>query len=256
MLLIMPISAASASSSQAYKDYLYQFDVYRQKYSDFKVAKNEYLKFRTLTSQTTALEATKLMLSHRDALLRAYLLLLAEKINENPGMGQIERNTYQTLIRNEVVFLEGHSSLVSQIGSLEDATKASNDLQSHYDVLQSSMRQTISAISLGELSHLAKSFDIVLADGKAIVSANRGTFLPEKQATLDRWILQISNVRTLYQQKVDITRRLAEELRGSTIDEQNQRFSAIQKGIAEGRQYLVNATGYLHELGGALRFQN
>jgi hypothetical protein len=256
ILFVLFAPVVFASSATAYKDYLYQFDVYRTKYADFKVAKNEYLKFKTLTSQTTALGNTKAMMAQRDELLRAYLLLLNEKLNENAGISETERNTYQTYIRNEVAFLEGHSKLVESIGSLEDATQTSRDLESHYAILSSSMRQTISGISLGDLSVLAKSFDIALADAKALVTTNRGIFPPEKQATLDRWLLQIANVRSLYQQKVDIMRGYEQELRGTNIEEQNQRFAAIKRGVGEARQYLLDGSGYLGELTTALRYQN
>lgn len=256
LLFLLAAGAARASSSQAYKDYLYQFDVYRQKYADFKVAKNEYLKFKTLTSQTTALEKTREMMAQRAQLLRAYLLLLNEKLNENAGVADTERNTYQTLIRNEVTFLENHSQLVAQIGSLEDTQETSRDLESHYAVLQSSMRQTIAGITLGDLSVLAKSFDIALADAKALVSAHRGIFTPEKHAALDRWLLQITNVRSLYQQKVDTMRGLTERLRGTSIEEQNQSFTTIQRGVGEARQYLLEGSGFLGELTTALKYQD
>ncbi|MBI3576880.1 hypothetical protein HY086_02500 [Candidatus Gottesmanbacteria bacterium] len=256
VLFVLFVPLVLATSSQAYKDYLYQFDVYRTKYADFQVAKNEYLKFKTLTSQTTALDKTKQMMAQRDQLLRAYLLLLNEKLNENAGMADTERNTYQTYIRNEVAFLEGHSKLVESIGTLEDAQETSRDLESHYAVLQASIRQTISGISLGDLSRLAKSFDITLADAKALVTTNRGIFTPEKQATLDRWVLQITNVRSLYQQKVDTMRSLAEQLRGTSIEEQNQRFATIKRGVGEARQYLLDGSGFLGELTTALKYQD
>ncbi len=252
--LLVPL--AIASSGTAYKDYLYQFDVYRTKYADFRIAKNEYLKFKTLTSQTTALDKTKIMMSQRDELLRAYLLLLNEKLNENNGISDIERKTYQTHITNEVTFLEGHSTLVGSIGSLEDAQETSRELESRYTVLSSSMRQTISGISLGNLATLAKQFDIALADAKALVSNNRRIFIPEKQATIDRWLLQITNVRSLYQQKIEIMKSLEQELRGTSIEEQNQRFAAIQRGVGEARQYLLDGTLYLGELITALKYQN
>lgn len=256
ILFVLLVPPVLASSEQAYRDYLYQFDVYRTKNSEFSVAKNEYLKFKTLTSQTIALEKTKAMLSQRALLLRAYLLLLNEKINENRGIAESERNTYQTLIRNEVVFLQLHSKLVESIGSLEDARNVSQNLVEHDAVLQSSMRQTIAGIILGNLSERAKQFDIALADAKAITNANRGIFSAEKQTTLDRWLLQITNTRSLYQQKIDALRNFTNELRSSSIDDQNQRLTAIQKTAGEARQYLLDGSSYLGELTTALKYQN
>lgn len=256
IFLILPPTQLRASSSQAYKDYLYQFDVYRTMYSDFKVAQNEYFKFKTLTSQTTALAKTKTMVSQRDQLLRAYLLLLNEKLYENPGVSDTERNTYLSLTHNEINFLDQHTTLVERIGSLEDAMETSRDLETHYAVLQASMRQTVAGLSLGELAQRAKLFDLALADAKALVETNRGIFSPEKQSTLDRWLLQITNTRSLYTQKVNSIIASAESLRGGDINDQNTFFIQIQKSVGEARQYLVDGTSFLGELATSLRYQD
>lgn len=255
ILFVLLIRPVAATSEQAYRDYLYQFDVYRTKNSEFSVAKSEYLKFKTLTSQTIALEKTKAMMAQRALLLRAYLLLLNEKINQNRGMTESDRTTYQTLIRNEVVFLESHSKLVESIGSLEDAQQVSRNLVEHDTVLQASMRQTIAGIILGNLSDRVKQFDIALADAKAVTGVNRGIFSPEKQTILDRWLLQITNTRSLYQQKVDTLAGFTNELRGSSINDQNQRLTAIQKTAGEARQYLLDGSSNLGELTDALKYQ-
>src|SRR3990167_2153444 len=141
--LFLLSSHISASSQQAHTDYLYQYDVYRQSYNDFKVAKNEYEKFKSLVSQTDALEQTKKMLAQRDVLLRSYLLLLNEKLNENKGLDGSDKTLYQTLIQNEVKFLESHANLIPAIGSIDDTVDVSKQLESHYNILQTSIRQTI-----------------------------------------------------------------------------------------------------------------
>ena len=255
-MFTLRVSPLHASSNQAYKDYLYQFDVYRTMYADFKVAQNEYFKFKTLTSQTTALSKTKIMLSQRDQLLRAYLLLLNEKLYENPGVTDTERNTYLSLTRNEIDFLEQHTTLIERIGSLEDSMETSRELESHYAILQASMRQTIAGLSLGELAQRAKLFDLALADAKALVETNRGIFIPEKQSTLDRWLLQITNTKSLYVQKVNSIKTSAESLRGGDIGDQNTYFIQIQKSVGEARQYLIDGTSFLGELVTSLRYQN
>ena len=245
-----------ASSQQAYQDYLYQFDTYRQKYSEFTVAKNEYLKFKTLTSQTTALDKTKSMLSQRDLLLRSYLLLLNEKLNEDQGLGSTEKVTYQRLIQNEVKFLEDHSRLVSNIGSLEDSSMVSRELESHYAILGASMRQTITGVSLGKLAVISKRYDQALADATSLIAMYHGIFTPQKQSTINRWLLQITNTKSLYQQKIDTIVSKNTQLVGTSTDGQGQTFSQITKDVAEARQYLVEGSGYMRELMEALRYQD
>jgi len=256
LLFVSFVPFVQADSERAYQDYLYQFDLYRQKNSEFTVARNEYEKFKSLSSQTTALEKTTAMLSQRDLLIRAYLLLLNEKLNEDRGLPLTDKSTYQTLIGNEVLFLEGHSKLVGSIGSLEDANNVSKDLESHNAVLQASIRQTITGISLGSLAVLSRQFDTVFADAKAIISNNRGTFTPQKQATIDRWIIQIQNIRSLYQQKIDSINRQNAQVRGTSIDTQDELFRTMKNDLAQARQYLSEGSAFIGELLDSLRFQN
>ena len=256
VLLLLFVPQVLASWQQAYQDYLFQFDVYRQKYSEFTVAKNEFQKFGTLTSQSTALQKTIAMLAQRDLLVRAYLLLLNEKLAEGRGLLVTDRQTYQTLLTNEIGFLENHSRLVETIGSLEDAVETSQDLESHYTILQASIRQTIGGISLGNLAVYARQFDTALADARSLVDSSRGTFTPQKQATIDRWLVQIVNVRSLYQQKHEQIVRLNNQFKGSSLDQQNTNLGNVKKSVAQARQYLIEATGYLGELVNALRYED
>lgn len=255
VLLVPFVHRIFATSERAYQDYLYQFDLYRTKYSDFTIAKNEYEKFGSLSSQTTALEKTSVMLSQRDQLLRAYLLLLNEKLNEDRGLPDTQKLTYRTLINNEIVFLDQHSSLVQSIGSLEDATNVSRELESHYAVLQGSIRQTIVGVSLGQLAILTRQFDQEIADAKALVASSRTSFTPRKQVTIDRWLLQITNVRNLYQQKIDSITTKTAQLKGNSIDALDGLFAELKRDLGQAKQYLVEGNGFIGEIIETLRYQ-
>lgn len=257
LLLLPQISIVLASSEQAYKDYIFQFDTYRRKNAEFLVAKNEYEKFKSLASETAALDKTKLMLSQRDELLRAYLLLLNEKLNETRGMASSDRSLYQTLIANEVVFLQKQAMLVTGIGSLRDASNVSGELESHYGVLQGSMRQTIIGISIGVLLELKSQFDSTLGSIRALINTNRGIFLPQKQATIDRWLLQIENKNTLFQQKIDAILGASAKFRStSSISDMDRTFQEQKSQIQEAKQYLVEAQSYVKEVITTLKYQN
>lgn len=257
--LFLHSSATSviASSDQAYKDYIFQFDTYRTKNAEFLVAKNEYEKFKSLASETSALDKTKLMLAQRDQLLRAYLLLLSERLNETKGMNATDRNLYQTLITNEVTFLQKHATLVTSIGSLRDASNVSTELESHYNVLQGSMRQTIIGISVGVLLELKSQFDSTLGNTRTLINNNRGIFLPQKQATIDRWLLQIDNKNTLFQQKIDAILGASAKFRStSSISDMDRTFQEQKIQILEAKQYLVEAQSYVKEVMTTLKYQN
>lgn len=244
-----------ATSQQAYQDYLYQFGVYRQRYTDFKVAKNEYEKFHSLASQTTALEKTKILLAQRDQLLRSYLLVLNEKLNEDRGLSPTEKQLYQTLIRNEITFLEKHAALIPSIGSIEDAQEVSDELTSHSKVLQTSIRQILVGVSLGQLATLHQQYDVVLGHAQTLVATYGTVFPNQKQADLNRWLLYITNKRQLYQQKIDAISQASSQLSPNDANDLDRRFTEFIQGAAEARQYLAEGASYMNELVTALKYR-
>ncbi|MFH0749829.1 MAG: hypothetical protein V1917_02860 [Candidatus Gottesmanbacteria bacterium] len=245
-----------ASSDTAYKDYLYQFDGYRTKLNNFKVARTEYLKYKTLLSETTALDTVKAMLAQRDQLLRSYLLFLNEKLNENTGLSSSDKNLYQTLIQNEVKFLESHAQLIPSIGSLTDATNVSKQLESHYLVLEVSTRQTIIALGLGDLMKLNKQYDTSFSSLRDLAKTNASQTTPQKQSTIDRWILQINNKQQLFQQKTEQITVANGQIKGNSQQEMDALFVGVQKNLAEAKQYLIEGSSYMQELVNLLRYQN
>lgn len=249
-LIASPVFADSAT---AYRDYLFQNDTYRAAYSEFSVAKTEYEKFKSLTSETQALEKTKTMLQARDQLLRAYLYVLNEKLNEDTGLSPASKSTYQGLIRNEVTFLETHIALIPSIGSLSDADTVSKQLESHYTVLQVSIRQIITGIALGNLSTLAKSYDANVMTAQQLISQYGAIFPVSKQNTINRWILQVQNKRTLYQQKIDAINNTSAQLKGTSLE---NTFQTIMKNVGEAKQYLSEGSSFMGELVTALKYQD
>ena len=247
-LLLLPIGHIQAASQQAYQDYLFQFSQYRQKYSEFQVAKNTYEKFKTLESQTQALSATKTMLTQRAQLLHAYLVFLSEKVTEEEGLTNVNRGLYQSLIRTELTFLEGHSQLIPSINSIEDATTVSEQLESHYQVLQIAIRQIVAGLSVGRLSVISRNFDKNVSAAQTLVNTSAGLLSSEKVATVNRWFLQITNKKNLYQQKVEEITRDSTGLTGYNVDDVDQKFNEILGKIGEAKQYLSDDISYLGEV--------
>jgi len=246
-----------ATYEQAYQDYLFQFDSYRQRNSEFQVAKNEYEKFKTLTSQATALEKTKIMLSQRDQLLRSYLIVLLEKLNDpNSGLQATLKGQYQTILTNEIVFLETHAQRITSIGSLEDAEDVSGELESHYGVLQASIRQILVGLSLGQLAIVAKHYDDQLARARTLMATYGNTMSLGKQETVNRWLLQIATKRNFYQQKIDAITVSNAQLSATDEEELDTQFNAINRSIGEARQYLVEGASFLIEFKNALKYAN
>lgn len=245
-----------ASSEKAYQDYLYQFDLYRQKFNDFQISRNEYLKFKSLSAESIAIQKTREMLSQRSLLFKAYLFLLNEKIAESPSLTAQERDFYTGSIRTEVDFLETHSQFVSSVQTIQDAIKASQQLEGRYTVIQTIMRQTVLGLNLARLRVLAEDYNARMVEAKTLVEEARKEFPAERQATLDRWFNQIGNKRTLYNQKQETITQTISSMKGNSIKDLDQKFADTLKRITEAQQELKEGTSYMTELANAMKYQD
>lgn len=256
-LITIPISTAVASSKQAYGDYLYQFDRYRQTYSDFQVARDSYLKYHSLTSQTQAVNATQTMLTQRNLLLRSYLLFLNEKLNEDWGLTATARQQYQGNLQKEIAFLDAQNREIVGLTTLDDAVRMSKLLETHAIPLQITIRQTIIGITLGKLSALSRTFDQSLQMTQTLVNANAALLTPEKISTINQWLIQIQNTRNLYQQKIEeITDAAGTQFSAATtVFDIDQKFTDINKKFTEAQHLLAQTAAYLGELVTALQYQ-
>lgn len=246
-----------ATSQQAYSDYLYQFQQYRQNYSDFQVAQNAYLKFNTLQSQSQALTATKTMLSERDTLLHAYLLYLFERVGEQGGMTTVNRQLYQSLLTNELSFLETQSGLVSSINSIDDATSTSQQLEDHYEVLQATIDEIITGISLAQLNVIYQNFNLQVTAAQNIFQQNSSTMSSAKQATVNSWITQITSQQSLYQQKIaDINTEASTLTNINDAGSLDQAMQDITTKLGQAKQYVSDSIANLREVENAMQYTN
>jgi hypothetical protein len=252
--LALPISHASAASQTAYQDYVFQFDQYRQLFNNFRIAVGEYHQFNSLESQQIALDKAKLAIGQRNVVGRTYLLFLNEKVSENPGILTTELNLYRTLITNEIAFLDQQSTLANSVSSTDDAERISKEFAKHYPLMVGGMRQIIVGIQLGYLNYFAVQFENSAKAAQDMIAAVRPTVAPAKQAALDRWLLEISNKRNLYQQKSNAIRTASYKMAGDDI-EQVRKFNQIQTDMQQARQYLIEGTSFLNELVNALKYQ-
>lgn len=251
------VTVVHAASQQAYSGYLSQFDRYRQTYTDFQLARDSYLKYRSLTSQTAAVTAAQTMMTQRNLLLRSYLFFLNEKLNEDQGLTPGAKGLYQENLQKEVDFLDGQNKEMATLTSLDEATSASKLLENHYLALQITIRQTIIGVTTGKLEGLARIFDENLQTAQTLARENTGSLAPDKIDRINRWLVQIRNTRSLYQQKIDDIGVYAVQQIAPVrnLPDLNQKFTEINKKFAEAQQLLARATSYLGEVVTALQYK-
>lgn len=184
---------------------------------------------------------------------KTYFLFLNEKLNENPGLSSGEKAVYRAILTNQIAFLDQNAVLVPSIASFDDAIKVSEKFETNYETMQSAYRQIIASIELGYLNYFAKRFEDTAVHAQALINAARQDVTAEKQAVLDRWLLALSNKRSLYQQKANSIRASITKIVGD-VQQQDRLFGQVQTTINAARQDIVDAASYLREIEIALTY--
>jgi len=245
-----------ASSQRSYQDYLYQYDQYRQNLTDFQTAKNTYLQFQSLAAQTDAYNKTKLFLTQRDNLFKAYLLLLSDKLDENPGVSPNDKGTYQQLLASESAFLTTNAQQIPGAISLNDVTSLSPPFENQYKTLQRDIRKVLIILALGQLTTLNNSFQTITSAAQAIVTANATVFPTQKQATINQWVTQIQLKEQSYQKQYADLIDSTNKFDGYDVRELDQKYNDILKGVTNARQLLIDGASNLIELKDELKYIN
>lgn len=245
-----------AASQEVYQNYTQQFDQYRNKYNDFLVARNEYLKFQSLNSETTALQKTKDMMSQRALLLKTYFLLLSEKIAESPNITSQERDFYTSSIKNGNDFLDTHIEFIHSVQSIKDAIQASERLESQHIVLQTVMRQAVLTLNIARLRQSVNTYNDRMAEAKILIEQAKQELPIEQHLILDRWFAQIGNKRTLYQQKESLIIQNITDMKGKNIDNLNDLYAQTLTAISEAQQELKEGTSFMNELANTMKYKD
>lgn len=251
-LVIAPF--AYASSTQAYQDYQFQFDRYRLRFSEYQVAIKEYKQFNSLASQQDALTKVQSLILQRNQVAKTYFLFLNEKLTENPQLTGTELATYRGMVTNQIAFLDQNSAASQTIITLDDAMQISDRFVKTYKEMQSDYRQIITGLELGYLNYFAKKFDEEAAHAQALIDASRGNVTPEKQATLDRWLLALTNQHSLYEQKALNIKSAISKISGD-LQSQERDFIKVQTMLQNARKDIVEGVSFLKEVENALQYE-
>lgn len=251
-LVLLP-TAIFAQSQSHYQSYLTQYDSYRKALSSFQIAKNEYDKFKTLQAQAQALTTAKTLLIERNKTLRQYIELLQNLIRETPHMATEEASTLNTLLENEKAFLTTHEKFVASISTVADANTASKQLESHNQIVLATFRQTTLSILIARTNVYAIQYEVLLTQAKSLIEEVKKEFPVEKHAVIDRWYEQMSNKRTLYQQKSSSVANAVSTIKGNPTD-QIKVYQEQVRQLSLARQELIEGSRYMGELISVIRF--
>lgn len=242
---LLLVTFVRADFNSVYQDYLGNYDQYRARLTDFLVAKNRYLSYRTLVSQKEALVTGQALLTTRNQTVTGYLKILLEK---NTG------ESFRRLIDEELSFYAEKEDVFTAAGSLEDLKKISSTIENHYSQTELLARRVIASLILQRLRDLEKRLADLEKDFRAEVDSLRTG--GKDVTTVDRWLLSAYNKRLMAEDKIRQVEKLADSLTEIRVDQSTQKLKETQTVLFEANQYLKEALSYLKEIKEEIKYGN
>lgn len=242
-LLLATYSRADFDS--AYQTYLSKYDQYRLALSDYQTARNRYLTYQTLSSQSEALDKTKTFLQNRNQTMILYLKLLLEKHPEE---------NYRKLLNEDLIFYQDHLNTIDAVGNLEDAVSISNKAKEHFFRTEVISRQTIVNILLNKLKNIEINQNKIKLGFEEKINFLRNN--GKDVTTLERWFLSFNGKQQFVSQKMQEAQALAGKLAPASSNQLTRDFSKIQTAIYDANQYLKEGTSFLVEINKEIKYGN
>jgi len=232
--------------SKAYQDYIYNLNLYRQAYQKFVLAKNEYLSYKTLTSETKALETTKEMLETRSQAIIVYLTALKMRLSETTGVLNYQSNLRFVELMKNIDTFETQKNLFPAAATLKDLLKVSSQFENQYSKTEVLTYNTLFTVVSGKENNLRDQiqFQITKLEQKLAQMSKEGL---KDTLRAERWLLEAKNKITLSQQKQDEANKNLSKLTPQQKDK-NKVFAESQLMLEESNQYLKEAISNLKEL--------
>ena len=238
-------SRSQASFEDDYQGFLKTYDNYRSAQSNYVTTRNQYLQYGTLNSKNDALSAVKTFLVARDDVLLSHISLIK---------GRNADTTYNSLLDNTVSFLQDHKSRVPAVGSLDDAVKISQEVESKDSNLQSTSRKVVGSLLVAKVDGLKLQFLVLENNAQDLITKlkNNG----KNVEVQERWLLDAKNKRLLIEDKLLQARTKINNLQDSNADSINAAYNEIQTTVFEANQYLREGMQFINELAQSIKYGN
>lgn len=240
------VKAQEFNFNRAYSDYLFNYNQYRQSYTDYVAAKEAYLSYQTLTSKNQALEKTSKMLKDEDEVILTYLTALRMKLAETTGISNYEQNILYLKLDNEVGWYGQHKESLTSAATLEDLVASSTKVADKYKNTEILIYQTLGTILSGKETNFRDQLTGKIQQLKEKIGEirQRGD---KDTALAERWLLEAENRLTRSQEKQFTAQQILAKIKSSDLNK-NQSYNKAQFAIEESHQYLKEANSYLKEV--------
>jgi len=250
LIFIFPFYAFAQdfNFNRAFSDYLYSVSLYRQAYQEYIPARESYLRYKTLTSKTTALEKTLKMVQLRDETIRTYLIAIKMKMAEISGISSSDQNLFNLRLDNEASWYLAHKEELSSAGTLEDLINLAHKAEErYYQETEILIYQTLHKILVGKETALKEKIINQIEAIREKLKEIKTT--GDKDVSLsERWLLETENRLLRFEEKIFSSKENINRIGEPTLKDKAQIYKEAQLNLEEAHQYLKEANRYLKEV--------
>jgi len=262
MFYVLPVWSQEAVPAQEtafdrqYSDYQAQIKEYELKHSDYILKRSQYLRFKTLTSQEDAIDATGEMLFARADVVASYLKTLKEKLKEGEDIPADFEARITVSIDDELVWLSSHKGETATAETLKDLEGSSLESSERFSSSQNlAFYETLSAIALGKVlgyekrtqdlfDGLKKKLDEIRSD-----SRDEYSFSSNKFQILDRWMFDAeTRIERSKQRSVSVSTLFSQKNTKSKRTNALSLYNQTLTTLGQSQLYLKEANTFMGEV--------
>ena len=227
-----------ADYATAYQTYINKTGVYQSAYSDYQVARSNYLASQSLDSQDKAIAATLKMLQARDDVMASYLSAIIAK-----G----DKILSPTTLNTEVNWYNAHNNRLASAGSLNDLVSDSDEAKNEYQTITLPIiYQSIVALGVGNNTYIRGELvnEIAILQAKIDqIKANQ-----DKDVSLiERSLVDVQNKISRSQDKDNSAKNLINSIKPNDNQIDND-FQDAESLVADSNSYLKEANQELLQI--------
>jgi hypothetical protein len=245
LILATPVVAQEFDSNKALNDYLYNYNLYRNDYSAFTSAKNEFLNYNTLTSENKALEATRKLLNQRAITVKTYLTAIRMKLKDMTSIINYSQNLQYIKIDDEVTWIPQHQLEYASAGTIDDLLKSSAIFEARYPEMEALAITSLGQIVAQEEINLRDEINALITKTEAKITQMRNA--GEDTTMEERWLIQAKEKVKRSSEKGTAALAITNNVKVDRSDKLAI-WNQAQVLFEEENQYLKEASSNLKEI--------
>ena len=227
---------------------------YEKAHDDYIIKKAQYLRFRTLKSQTDAIAATLNMLQKRDDVVIYYIKSVRAKLDGAIGISDARREGIDVRLEAEIIWFSNHKEKVSSAGSLSDLVADSKSAETRYSTGATIFYETLSVISLGKINVFKERIQDLFVNIKERVEIIKKEEREEYKLTerkiqiLDRWILESDNKIARGVEKQSAADSASESFSETGFENALSQYNRVLYSLGEAQLFYREGSSFLKEV--------